>query len=80
MNKVYNGNTSLNNVLISSGCNQAYCLTIMALAKARDEIILPEPYYFNHLMWLEMLGIKANLCRLNPTKMAFLTRWMPKGL
>ena len=24
MNKVYKGNTSLNNVLISSGCNQAY--------------------------------------------------------
>ena len=66
MNKVYNGNTSLNNVLISSGCNQAYCLTIMALAKAGDEIILPEPYYFNHLMWLEMLGIKAKLMPFKP--------------
>ena len=39
MNKVYKGNTSLNNVLISSGCNQAYCLTSMTLAKAGDEII-----------------------------------------
>ena len=66
INKVYNGNTSLNNVLISSGCNQAYCLTIMALAKAGDEIILPEPYYFNHLMWLEMLGIKAKLMPFKP--------------
>ena len=68
MNKVYNGNTSLNNVLISSGCNQAYCLTIMALAKAGDEIILPEPYYFNHLMWLEMLGIKAKLMPFKPNQ------------
>jgi len=66
MNKVYKGNTSLNNVLISSGCNQAYCLTIMTLAKAGDEIILPEPYYFNHLMWLEMLGIKAKLMPFKP--------------
>lgn len=61
MNEVYNGQTSLKNVLISSGCNQAYCLTILALAKAGDEVILPEPYYFNHLMWLNILGIKAKL-------------------
>ena len=61
MNKVYAGNTTLDNVLISSGCNQAYCLTIMALAKAGDEVILAEPYYFNHLMWLEILGIEARM-------------------
>ena len=61
MNEVYNGQTSSKNVLISSGCNQAYCLTILALAKAGDEVILPEPYYFNHLMWLNILGIKAKL-------------------
>ena len=40
----------------------------MALAKAGDEIILPEPYYFNHLMWLEMLGIKAKLMPFKPTQ------------
>ena len=61
MNKLYAGNTTLDNVLISSGCNQAYCLTIMALAKAGDEVILAEPYYFNHLMWLEILGIEARM-------------------
>jgi aspartate/methionine/tyrosine aminotransferase len=30
---------------------------MMALAGAGDEIILPLPYYFNHRMWLDMLGI-----------------------
>ena len=30
----------------------------MAIAKAGDEIILSAPYYFNHIMWLEMQGIK----------------------
>ena len=47
------------NVLISAGCNQAYCLAILALARAGDQVILPVPYYFNHMMWLQMQGIEA---------------------
>jgi hypothetical protein len=46
-------------VLIAAGCNQAYCLALMALAQAGDEVILPLPYYFNHQMWLDMLGVRA---------------------
>lgn len=45
------------NVMITAGCNQAYCLATAALAKAGDEIILPLPYYFNYQMWLEMIGV-----------------------
>jgi aspartate/methionine/tyrosine aminotransferase len=44
-------------VAITAGCNQGFCLAMMALAGAGDEIILPLPYYFNHRMWLDMLGI-----------------------
>lgn len=47
------------NVMITAGCNQAYCLATAALAKAGDEIILPLPYYFNYQMWLEMIGVTA---------------------
>jgi aspartate/methionine/tyrosine aminotransferase len=32
-----------------------------ALAAAGDEVILPLPYYFNHRMWLDMLGIRTAL-------------------
>ncbi len=46
-------------VSITAGCNQAFCLALMALAGAGDEVILPAPYYFNHDMWLKMLGAKA---------------------
>jgi aspartate/methionine/tyrosine aminotransferase len=46
-------------LLITAGCNQAFCLAISALARAGDEVILPVPYYFNHQMWLEMQGIGA---------------------
>lgn len=44
-------------VALTSGCNQAFAAVVMAVAKAGDEIILPAPYYFNHQMWLTMLGI-----------------------
>jgi aspartate/methionine/tyrosine aminotransferase len=57
MNGVYGGSIGPEDILISAGCNQAYCLTILALAKAGDEVILPVPYYFNHMMWLQMQGI-----------------------
>ena len=57
----HGGRIDPKNVLISAGCNQAFCIAIMAIAKAGDEIILSAPYYFNHMMWLEMLGIKPVL-------------------
>jgi aspartate/methionine/tyrosine aminotransferase len=46
-------------VAITSGCNQAFFIAAMALAKAGDAIILPSPWYFNHKMTLDMLGIEA---------------------
>jgi len=46
-------------VVITAGCNQAFCLATLALAEAGDEILLPLPYYFNHQMWFDMQGIRA---------------------
>ena len=48
MNGIYGGSICHDNILISAGCNQAFCLASMALAKAGDEMILTTPYYFNH--------------------------------
>jgi aspartate/methionine/tyrosine aminotransferase len=45
------------NVAITTGCNQAFAAAVMAVAKPGDSIIIPVPYYFNHQMWLTMLGI-----------------------
>jgi aspartate/methionine/tyrosine aminotransferase len=42
---------------ITSGCNQAFCLGLMSIAKAGDEVILPRPHYFNHDMWIRMQGV-----------------------
>jgi aspartate/methionine/tyrosine aminotransferase len=46
-------------VAIAAGCNQAFFVAMLALAGAGDQVILPSPWYFNHKMALDMLGIEA---------------------
>jgi aspartate/methionine/tyrosine aminotransferase len=57
----YRGHINPENVSITSGCNQAFCATIMAVAQRGDNVVLPAPYYFNHQMWLDMLGVEKRL-------------------
>ncbi|RVV99987.1 aminotransferase [Mesobaculum littorinae] len=53
----YGGRVTPGQVAITAGCNQAFCAAIATLASAGDAVILPQPWYFNHKMWLEMSGI-----------------------
>ncbi|WP_270730004.1 aminotransferase [Shimia sp. Alg240-R146] len=53
----YGGSIAADQVAITSGCNQAFCATISAIAGEGDELLLPTPWYFNHKMWLDMQGI-----------------------
>ncbi|MEP2531069.1 aminotransferase [Shimia sp.] len=55
----YGGEISPAQVAITSGCNQAFCTAISALADQGDEVILPTPWYFNHKMWLDMMGLTS---------------------
>ena len=59
MGAFYGARIDAADVSITAGCNQAFCLAVMAMAAAGDDVILPLPYYFNHQMWLEMQGIVA---------------------
>ena len=43
---------------ITTGCNHAFCMAVAAVAGAGDEVILPEPFYFNHDMWFTLQGIR----------------------
>ncbi len=45
--------------VITTGCNQAFILAILSVAKAGDAVMLPYPWYFNHKMALDMLGIET---------------------
>jgi aspartate/methionine/tyrosine aminotransferase len=55
----YRGEVAAGDVAITAGCNQAFCAAIMALARAGDNVVMPVPYYFNHQMWLGMLGVES---------------------
>ena len=59
MSGFYGGAIPPDAVAITAGCNQAYCLAIQILAGPGDEVLLPQPAYFNHQMWLDGLGVKA---------------------
>ncbi|ROO84840.1 aspartate/methionine/tyrosine aminotransferase [Actinocorallia herbida] len=54
----HGGAVEARNVMVTAGCNQAFCVAATSLAGPGDEIVLPLPYYFNHDMWLGMQGIR----------------------
>ncbi len=56
---VYGGDVSADDVCITSGCNQAFCMVTSALAEPGDAVMLTLPYYFNHDMWLGLDGVAA---------------------
>lgn len=55
----YGGAVAADEIAITSGCNQAFVVAILALARAGDAVMLPVPWYFNHKMTLDMFGIEA---------------------
>lgn len=59
LSRVYGASIPANQSVVVSGCNQAFLMTVLAIAQAGNEIILPAPWYFNHKMALDMLGIAA---------------------
>ena len=55
----YGGDVAAADCMITAGCNQAFFNAMVALAGSGDEVILPAPWYFNHQMTLQMLGVKV---------------------
>ncbi|BCS52273.1 aminotransferase [Geobacter sp. SVR] len=44
---------------LTIGASQAFWLAIVTLCQAGDEVVVQSPYYFDHPMALEMLGLKG---------------------
>lgn len=61
----YQGTVSADDILITAGCNQAFCSVIDSLCQAGDEVIVPLPCYFNHQMWLSTRGVNARYLSFN---------------
>ena len=57
--QAYDGSIGAHQVAITSGCNQAFAAAITAICNEADEVIMPTPWYFNHKMWLDMLGVQT---------------------
>lgn len=57
LSRSYQGPVGADQMVITAGCNQAFCLVAQALAEPGDEIIETLPYYFNYDMWLRMNGV-----------------------
>ncbi|MEM3524940.1 MAG: aminotransferase class I/II-fold pyridoxal phosphate-dependent enzyme, partial [Thermoplasmata archaeon] len=53
--------SSTKNIMVTAGGNQAFVNSILAITEVGDEVILVAPYYFNHLMAIEMAGCRAKV-------------------
>ncbi len=53
----YDAPVAVDHVAVTAGCNQAFCLAMMALTEPGDEVLVPLPSYFNHDMWLRCQGV-----------------------
>ncbi len=53
----YGASVSADRVLVTAGCNQAFCIAATALTEPGDEAVLVAPHYFNHDMWLRVEGV-----------------------
>ena len=46
------------NLCLTIGASQAFWLAMVALCRTGDEVVVQAPYYFDHVMALDMLGIR----------------------
>ncbi|MBU3870302.1 aminotransferase [Streptomyces sp. 4503] len=53
----YQSPVGADQMVVTAGCNQAFCLVAQALTEPGDEVIEVLPYYFNYDMWLRMNGV-----------------------
>ena len=56
--RIYEGRIGPEDTAVTAGCNMAFFVAMMLLAHRGDAVLLPTPWYFNHQMSLDMLGIE----------------------
>jgi len=57
VNQRYNASIKKENIHITSGCNQAFIASLMAVAGHGDSVLMTNPCYFNHEATAKLLGI-----------------------
>ncbi|MDY0267774.1 aminotransferase [Trichloromonas sp.] len=56
--RVYGAVPKPEELCLTIGASQAFWLAMMVLCQAGDEVVVQTPYYFDHAMGLDMLGLK----------------------
>ena len=59
LSTLYNAAITADQVMITSGCNQAFITAALTLAAPGDQVLMTNPCYFNHEATLKMLGIET---------------------
>ncbi|BCA79317.1 aminotransferase [Desulfuromonas sp. AOP6] len=57
--RLYGAALQPSDLCLSIGASQAFWLAMVTLCRAGDEVIVQTPYYFDHAMALDILGLKA---------------------
>lgn len=55
----YGGGIAPGDVAVTAGCNMAFCGAMATIAAPGDAVMLVAPWYFNHKMWLDLMGIET---------------------
>jgi aspartate/methionine/tyrosine aminotransferase len=55
----YGATLSPDNFCLTIGASQAFWLAIVTLCRAGDEVVVQAPYYFDHPMALDILGVRG---------------------
>lgn len=55
--RVYGAPPKPSELCLTIGASQAFWLAMMVLCQAGDEVVVQTPYYFDHAMGLDMLGL-----------------------
>lgn len=63
---LYGGDVAAGDVAITAGCNLAFLASVLAVSGPGSSVILPAPWYFNHQMTLQMLGIGVHALDCRP--------------
>ncbi len=61
LSSIYGGTIAFDDVGITAGCNMAFFVAALSVAKAGEAVLIPAPWYFNHQMALTMLGIEPKV-------------------
>ncbi|TRO81182.1 aminotransferase [Trichloromonas acetexigens] len=57
--RIYGAALKPEELCLTIGASQAFWLAMMVLCQAGDEVVVQTPYYFDHAMGLDMLGIRS---------------------